>query len=232
MLSLINRLSWRLQSRHIGGIPRFASKVYDKLATRLITGMYSFIAQEIIDSQLKPNILVDVGCSSVRLFKTLHEMVYSPMFMVGIDISKFMTNIALRNMKRNDLQSFVDIVQADAHNLPIRESSVDLLLSSGTLHHLSDSQTFFKECIRVLKDRGEAWIFELSHDVPKDEEEIGKRMFRRPKVLLKLASALHGIPRLECERGGLRSALEKSRCHYEISYHGFLTKLILRRSYE
>jgi len=44
------------------------------------------------------------------------------------------------------------------------------------LHHLRNLKEFFKECERALKEKGEAWLYEFSHDVkPQELREAAKQ---------------------------------------------------------
>ncbi|RLG75853.1 MAG: hypothetical protein DRO23_02700 [Thermoprotei archaeon] len=64
----------------------------------------------------------------------------------------------------------------DAHKLPFRNNSLVLIVSTGTLHHLRNLKEFFKECERALKEKGEAWLYEFSHDVkPQELREAAKQ---------------------------------------------------------
>lgn len=48
----------------------------------------------------------------------------------------------------------INFCNADAHYLPFKNSSYDVVISFETIEHLSDLEKFFKEIHRVLKDKG------------------------------------------------------------------------------
>lgn len=49
-------------------------------------------------------------------------------------------------------------LQGDARFIPLKDSSVDIVYSSGVLHHSSDIEKSIKEILRVLKPGGTAYV--------------------------------------------------------------------------
>jgi len=90
-------------------------------------------------------LIVEVGCGTGKLLLKVAEKL-KPMRIIGTDISRAMIKISKRNASES-------------------RDLVDLILSTGTLHHIRQPQKFFNERIRVLRKNGEAWIYEFSHDV-------------------------------------------------------------------
>ncbi|MCD6358136.1 MAG: methyltransferase domain-containing protein [Thermoproteales archaeon] len=100
-----------------------------------------------------------------------------------------MARIFWRNAARRGGEAWGGVVVADAHKLPLRYSCSDLLPSTGTLHHIRRPADVFRECARVLEGRGEAWMYEFSHDAPRAEVGRMAREFKRPILCLKLVAA-------------------------------------------
>ena len=100
-------------------------------------------------------------------------------------------------------------------------------MSIGALHHFRRPERALRECSRVLKESGEAWIYELSHD---GEVAEPFRELRRPKSLLKVAAALHGVPRRELEGGRLGEALKEAGVRFEVEPRGLVTKIVVKSS--
>jgi len=73
--------------------------------------------------------------------------------LIGIDISKAMAYIARRNFICKKVYGSLNSVVADAHMMPFRNKFFDLIVSTGTLYHIRNPAVFFRECIRVVKDR-------------------------------------------------------------------------------
>lgn len=224
MLGLLNRVFVRIQ-RWKQGIPRGAADIYNRLADTTIKLLQELVAGEA--ARLNPERVADMGCGPGSLLLRLVEL-DELTYCVGIDISRPMAHIFWRNAGQRGARHRVDVVVADAHKMPLRRGCLDLLLSTGTLHHLRRPGEVFRECARVLREGGEAWIYEFSHDAPKAEVERTAREFKRPKLLLRLVAALHGLPRREFEEGYLRRELEESGVEYEVTYEGVVTRILVR----
>jgi len=170
--------------------------------------------------------IVEVGCGAGKLLLEIVSRV-KPRDVLGLDISHAMARISRKNLIKSEMYSYVNLIVADAHKMPLKEGYFDLVVSTGTLHHIKKPVEFFKECSRVLRKNGETWIYEFSYDA---DCKDSSRMLRRPCFLLKPLAALHGLPRSTFERGYIREALEKSGCKNSISYNGVITKLILYKT--
>jgi len=219
----LNRVFVRIQ-RWKQGIPRGAANVYDKLASVAVNPLHELVARDA--ALLKPERVVDIGCGPGDLLLELVGLEES-VYCVGIDISRAMARISWRNAARRGVRHRVDVVVADAHKLPLRHSCLDLLLSTGTLHHIRRPADVFRECARVLKGNGEAWIYEFSHDAPRAEVGRTAREFKRPILYLKLVAALHGLPRHEFVEGYIRRELEEAGVRYEVVYDGAVTRVVI-----
>ena len=79
----------------------------------------------------------------------------------------------------------VEVVVADARQLPLPDSSVDLALSNYCLHHLSDADKLIAlhELVRVLRPGGRLVFGDMMF-------RIGLRSARDRRVLLRLALAM------------------------------------------
>ncbi|RLI24879.1 hypothetical protein DRO57_05535 [Candidatus Bathyarchaeota archaeon] len=224
MLDLLNKIFIWLQ-RWVQGIPSGPAHLYDRLATRYLEPSYEHIVEELRDKTSGESLIVEVGCGTGKLLLKIAETL-KPMSVMGIDISRAMIELSKRNLSRSRSRGLVDLILADAHNMPIRNQCVDLILSTGTLHHIRQPKRFFDECARVLKEDGEAWIYEFSHDAKYED----LRAIKTPRIFLKILAALHGIPRRIFEKGYIKKALEKGGYRYKISYQGAVTKLILGKT--
>ena len=208
------------------GIPGGPAHLYDKIVTKYLEPSYDYVVGEIEGNVSKNLTIVEVGCGAGKLLLEIVSRV-KPRDVLGLDISHAMARISRRNLIKNEMYSYVNLIVADAHKMPIREGCFDLVVSTGTLHHIKKPVEFFKECSRVLRKNGEAWIYEFSYDA---DCKDSSRMLKRPCFLLKTLAALHGLPRSTFEKGYIREALEKSRCRNSISYNGIITKLILYKT--
>jgi len=72
-------------------------------------------------------------------------------------------------------------------------------------------------------------VYEFSHDVPWREFSEGARRLSMPPLLMKLTSALHGIPRREFVYGAVARALERAGVRHEVVFMGPVTLLRISR---
>lgn len=228
MLDLINRVSVRPQ-RRLQGIPRGSASLYDKLATRILETSYYCVVKDIFKEEKNREVILEVGCGTGRLLLEILG-VANPRVLVGLDISYAMIKIAKRNVLKKGGYWGIDFILADAHKMPLRDGSVDLVVSTGTLHHIRSPETLFRELVRVLTEDGEAWIYEFSHDLAGQKLKESARKLSRPWFLIKIAATMHGLPRREYREGYIRAALDRTGVPYSICFEGVVTLLKLKPS--
>lgn len=116
-------------------------------------------------SKIKPQgQLVDVGCGPGYLAAQINQK-FPDVKIAGLDINE----LTLKNAKRTwlpDLYPGLEFLTADAQQLPFPDSSLDLIVSSLSLHHWPDAQAVFQEIFRTLKPGGKVLIFDLRRDSP------------------------------------------------------------------
>ena len=87
------------------------------------------------------NICLDVGCGGGVFLRIIDKS--RPKLLIGIDIS----HSTLLRAKANSKTAI--LICADAEVLPIKTSSVDLILCSETLEHLENPEYLFSEAFRA-----------------------------------------------------------------------------------
>ncbi len=120
---------------------------------------------------------------------------------IGVDISHAAIEIARK--RAAEARAHVDWRRASVFELPIDDSSIDLVTDRGLFHHVkeSDRPKYASELFRVLKPRGRALIRGASEKsaegrfIPVTEEAISKhfppsRFTRGPVLLLPLISVV------------------------------------------
>jgi ubiquinone/menaquinone biosynthesis C-methylase UbiE len=91
--------------------------------------------------------------------------------LVGIDLSEDMVKIAKGHAEKAGLADRVKFKVASAYNTGFEGNSIDLVVSTGMIHHLNEPVRSFNEILRILRPGGEAWIFDGRKDVTKAEFE-------------------------------------------------------------
>jgi len=92
--------------------------------------------------------ILDLGCGTGRFSKALADQFNASV--TGIDPSKKMLDQA----KLKHADSEITFLRASAEDIPLEDSSVDLVFMSMVYHHLIDPGTTAAECRRVLKPSG------------------------------------------------------------------------------
>ena len=115
----------------------------------------------------------------------------------GIDLSRQMIKIARRHARGVENAQFK---LGNAADLPFADNSIDLVISTGSLHHWKTPAKVFDECYRVLRIGNEAWIYDGCPDALKDQtgrirREYGFWVYR---IGTRIAE-LHGFAREEYE---------------------------------
>lgn len=102
--------------------------------------------------------ILDVGCGSGLFFSEVADRVK---FVVGVDVSKKLLMKAKANVVNN-----VFLVQADADNLPFRDSVFDVAFSFTVLQNMPKPSQTLEDIRRVIVRGGEMVITGLKKAFP------------------------------------------------------------------
>ena len=91
----------------------------------------------------RPNSLLDVGCGLGSFWPFLSDV-----HVIGMEVN--LSPTAIRRAKQHG----VDLVLGDAHHLPFKEGSFDLVLEREVLEHLEMPILVLRETSRILRDGG------------------------------------------------------------------------------
>ena len=142
-------------------IPGFMASAYDKAASMAIGSYYSVVANEIV-SAIDSGIILDLGTGPGYL--PLEVVKRAPAIrVVGIDLTPRLIKIARENSAQADVADRVDFEVMNAAKLRFENNTFDMVFSSGMLHALRSPDKVsqvMRECYRVLKPGGEAWIYD------------------------------------------------------------------------
>ncbi len=143
----------------------------------------------------------------------------------GIDLSKQMVKIARRHAKGVHNAQFVF---GNAANLPFKDNSIDLVVSTGASHHWKAPRMVFEECYRVLKAGREAWIYDGCPEVfnnRADRRRLNKQYGFLVSRLGHRVSTLHGFTREEYQTV-IKDMLEQTA--FKGSYRMALTDIWMK----
>ena len=106
----------------------------------------------------------DLGCGPGQLVIELARR--SPgLHVTGIDLSDEMITRGQDNARRAGVADRVSFRQGDAQQIPFPDASLDLVVSTLSLHHWSDPVAVLDEIARVLRPGGSFLVFDLRRDM-------------------------------------------------------------------
>ena len=160
-----------IQSR-FEAVPGPAAIFYDAIATKILAKPERKIADDIVE-KTKSGTILDLGSGPGYL--SIEVAKRTPSLQVyGIDLSRKMVQIARHHAKGIENVQFEF---GNAAELPFEDDSIDFIVSTGSLHHWKRPAKVFNECYRVLKNCGEAWIYDCCYDVLKKEGDKVKKQY-------------------------------------------------------
>lgn len=139
-------------ARHAVGYERHA---------RLVAGpLYRRVARDVGDAGLAAGaVVLDVGTgpgSVPRLVAAAHP----ELKVEGVDLSAEMITVAA-NASRAAGGPSIRFQVGDVAALPYPDESIDLVISSLSLHHWEDPAAGLREIVRVLRPGGKAWVYDF-----------------------------------------------------------------------
>ena len=141
-------------------IPTPGAIFYNATVAKVLRKPESKIAGDVVAKMSKGTIL-DLGSGTGYVAIEIARR--SPSLKVyGVDLSRQMVKIARRRAKGIDNVQFVF---GNAAALPFGDNSIDLVISTGASHHWRTPRLVFDECHRVLRNGGEAWIYDGCPDI-------------------------------------------------------------------
>ena len=114
-------------------------------------------------------VCVDLGSGRGNDVIRLAEDVGEKGFVYGIDISEGMIAKANANLEKFEVQN-AKILKAELESLPLRNDSVNLIISNCTINHASDKPAVWSEVYRILKKGGRFVISDIYATQPIAEE--------------------------------------------------------------
>ena len=107
---------------------------------------------------------VDLGCGPGYLVVEMAQQAPG-LHVTGIDLSDGMLQQAQSCAQRSGLIGRVAFRKGDAAQIPFADNSLDLVISTLSLHHWSDPVAVLDEIDRVLRPGGAYVIFDLRRDM-------------------------------------------------------------------
>jgi ubiquinone/menaquinone biosynthesis C-methylase UbiE len=124
-----------------------------RLISRTVFGgdtLRYFASMGVISEAASGSTIVDCPCGAGAAFRALDPK--SGVRYVGVDLSPSMLRRARRRSERRHLE--VELLQAEAEEVPLPSDSADLFVSYWGLHCFPDPPAALREAMRILKPGG------------------------------------------------------------------------------
>jgi ubiquinone/menaquinone biosynthesis C-methylase UbiE len=135
-------------------------EAYDRYTARIFGGIHKRAADDVAAAAPAGGVVLDAGCGSGRLAALIASR--RPDLQVqGVDLEPGMVTVAAQRAEQEDLAERVHFTAADLADLPLPDDSVDLVVSTASLHHWADPAAVIDSLHRVLRPGGEMWIYDF-----------------------------------------------------------------------
>ena len=135
--------------------------------TSVILVTYNLIADELSRlGDFQNGIALDIGSGLGDLAIEIARR-YPQLDIIGVDISQKAIEEASKKAKSNNVKN-ARFEFGNAHNLPFKDMTFNLIVSHGSIHHWKDPGKAFREIYRLLKPSGLAYLTDLKRDAPAD----------------------------------------------------------------
>lgn len=139
--------------------------LYTAVAPRILRPLYRRVADDV--AGLLESIIVGENATVLEIGSGPGELALEIARrrpaddIVGIDLADAMIETAGRRAVAERLDDRVRFVLADAARLPLADDSIDVAVSTLSLHHWADPPAVFREIGRVLRPGAVALIYDL-----------------------------------------------------------------------
>ncbi|NLU77714.1 class I SAM-dependent methyltransferase [Micromonospora sp. HNM0581] len=159
-MSIAKRLHAVVHPSHHAGFDRRRSVSYDRMSRRVLRSLYRKVAADVAAIAPESATVLDVGTGPGRL---LHELAdrRPDLALTGVDPSPYMIEVAEQAASCRSLGHRVRFQIADVADLPHPDGSVDVVVSTLSLHHWPDLDAAATELARVLRPGGQLMLYDF-----------------------------------------------------------------------
>jgi ubiquinone/menaquinone biosynthesis C-methylase UbiE len=152
----------------IEGIPKPGAKIYSNIVSvsPIMKDFYQEVTVEVL-SKLSSGKILDIGTGPGYVPIKIAEN-SDNLEIKAIDVSPAMVDIAAKNAQKSGLSRRIEFRFGRAGSIPFSDGYFDLVISTLSFHHWANPEECLKEINRVLKNGGEAWIYELRRDMTRE----------------------------------------------------------------
>lgn len=128
----------------------------DLVARLAFAPIYPYLARQITDKfGIAEGICVDLGSGPASLAIAMARITELKIY--SLDVQPEMSEVARQNIAEAGFAARIHAVTADVCRMPFADSSVDLMVSRGSIFFWEDRPLAFREMYRVLRPGGVAY---------------------------------------------------------------------------
>ena len=135
-------------------------QTYDHYTVRIFRGIHRRVAEDVAEAAPEGGTVLDAGCGTGRLAAQIARL-RPDLRVQGVDLEPGMVEVAARRAEQEDLSGRVQFTVADLADLPLPAGSVDLVVSTASMHHWADPGAVIASLDRVLRPDGRMWIYDF-----------------------------------------------------------------------
>ena len=137
----------------------WGSHIYDVVMVRLTRRLYQRVIGDIAPVLSEGKVL-DAGTGPGTLARDIARSL--PRLQVyGIDLSEDMIRLAREHAKREQLEERVHFDSGNIAHMPYPDQSLDLVVSTISMHHWYEIEQPLRDLYRVLRPGGRLWIYDF-----------------------------------------------------------------------
>ena len=164
MMEKINRRFEKKKDTVQGMFDDIAPK-YDFLNHFLSLGIDKLWRKKVrkILEPLNPQYILDVAAGTADLSLVVSSL--QPKEIKGVDISEEMLKIGRRKVGAHGLSNMIELIQADAENLPFNNNYFDAVIVAFGVRNFENRNKGLREIFRVMKSNGIFIVLEFSKPI-------------------------------------------------------------------
>lgn len=109
--------------------------------------------------------VLDVGCGSGAVTRTLAQKVAPSGHAIGVDTSSALLNVARELAEKAGLGYVIELKEGDCRALPFPDAAFDVVVAATTLSHVPDVGRALSELVRVTRPGGRVGVFDVDGDL-------------------------------------------------------------------
>jgi len=130
---------------------------FDEIAQNVFSPIYPLIANQIKrETKIDDGLCLDIGCGGGHLGFALMKM--TNLDIIFLDNNKDALDIANKRSQDLEVEYRANTILGDVQKIPLKDKSINLVISRGSLWFWEDKKKSLEEIYRVLKESGIAYI--------------------------------------------------------------------------